>query len=39
LDELNGYDGFAGITESNNATQENMANCVDLDQVTNITEL
>ena len=39
LDELNGYDGFAGVTESNNNTVENMANGVDLNAVTNITEL
>ena len=39
LDELNGYDGFAGVTESNNETVENMANGVDLNGVTNITAL
>ena len=39
LDELNGYDGFAGVTESNNETVENMANGVDLNEVTNITAL
>ena len=39
LDELNGYDGFAGVTESNNETIENMANSVDLEGVANITAL
>ena len=39
LDELNGYDGFAGVTESNNETVENMANGVDLNECTNITAL
>ena len=40
LDELNGYDGFAGVAESsNNATGGNIADGVDLDQVTNITAL
>ena len=40
LDELNGYDGFVGVTESsNNATGGNIADGVDLDQVTNITAL
>ena len=39
LDKLSGYDGFAGVTESNNEIVENMANGVDLDGVTNITAL
>ena len=40
LDELNGYDGFAGVAESsNNATGGSIADGVDLDQVTNITAL
>ena len=39
LDELNGYDGFAGVNESNNETVENMVNGVDLNQVTNISAL
>ena len=39
LDELNGYDSFTGITESNNNTEENTANGVDLNTVTNITTL
>ena len=39
LDKLNGYDGFAGVIESNNETVGNMANGVDLNEVTNITTL
>ena len=39
LDELNGYDGFVGVTKSNINTVENMANGVDLNAVTNITAL
>ena len=39
LDELNGYDGFAGVIESNNETVGNMANGVEINECTNITAL
>ena len=37
LDEVNGYDVFAGVTEVNSETTENMATGGDLNDVTNIT--
>ena len=37
LDELNGHDGFAGVTEVNSASNKNTTNGVDILGATNIT--
>ena len=39
LDELNCYDGFAGVTEVNIASNENTTNGVDILGATNITHV